>query len=449
MHMFGHFFAIESQLESKEQYPKLKDNPDLFYIPPDVDVDALQSNGNLFDARYLQAIEDGLSCFREGRYSKSMFDVAYGINKGANTIYGIYRDNKLDQQYELGFGVFGTSKLIHDEKNNIWYVMKTESLSSEFVADQYLNEYRSLKILGLAPELYRIRERPFKGDKVNIIMQHAAGISLADFIELRNLSETNESKFPKLILLELVIGLLKRAKQIYDAGIIHRDLKPEHVIIDFARGKLAIIDFGHSIQRKKNADGNFEAEVCASVVYGTPGYFDSTAFTNEYGIYSDREDLYSLSYIIEKLLFNKKYDDQIQFVSAGNALSFDTDREISNFIKKMRAKEDRPNFAKAIKFFEDYRQKYLQQHPNDLAIVTKVLQQMIDEEQQRLQKAHEKLKSKANPTESLAAMSTRTASYGFASNTGLFSTRSASAPLLTPSPPDSLWKSIFSCCLGR
>jgi serine/threonine protein kinase len=248
------------------------------YIPKQVDLSDLQSNGKLLTDEQITAVKRSLNESKNGRYKKQPLNLDYDIVKIDDQFYAIYKGKK--HKKELGSGKFGLTKLSQNLTTGEWTAIKiivekqeeSKPIKKEPVKkeekkkDEKGKSHKSKKIL--APEqkkpkkevtdllasrqitsetdilakrkqLHGFYERTNKSglSQKEIIMTLAKGDSLA------KLSDEN-TVLPPILYWQFIFLILEQIISLLEMRILHRDIKPLNVIASIAESTLQLVDHG-------------------------------------------------------------------------------------------------------------------------------------------------------------------------------------------------------------
>lgn len=187
----------------------------------------------------------------------------------------------------LGSGGMGAVYLVADRVLGDERVA-LKVLHAQFTFDQrytqrFLREVQLMRRVSHA-NIVRTFEVGTDGDIVYFTMEYAAGVSLLDLMEKRDLKAVE--------LRDFIIQVCEGLQAIHDAGIIHRDMKPENIIF-LPDGTVKITDFG--VARPENSDLTAHNEVVGSSFYIAPEIWLGDPVTSATDLYSIGVVLYELS----------------------------------------------------------------------------------------------------------------------------------------------------------
>ena len=97
--------------------------------------------------------------------------------------------------------------------------------------------------------------------------------------------------------LKLMKNLFMSLKYLWDLGYVHNDIKPENMMVNKAKNKLVLIDYGLAQKKEQLRNDN-----------GSPMYMSPGKLLKNGRAYSPKDDLYSLALSISEI-FAKKIDD--------------------------------------------------------------------------------------------------------------------------------------------
>ncbi|CAG0884330.1 unnamed protein product [Cyprideis torosa] len=121
---------------------------------------------------------------------------------------------------------------------------------------------------------------------------------------LQELFRRSGHNFPQKLVVQVTIQLLRRMRDLHEAGFVYRDVKPENVVcgLGFKRGLLYLIDFGLVNNWRKSVTGGHvdQNDEEGGGIVGTTRYM---SIHSHNGLrQSRRDDLESLFYVVVYLL---------------------------------------------------------------------------------------------------------------------------------------------------
>ncbi|KAI9364841.1 kinase-like domain-containing protein, partial [Zopfochytrium polystomum] len=187
----------------------------------------------------------------------------------------------------IGQGTFGKVKLARDVATGRTVAMKSILKKNVKTAKQMNSVQREVRLMKLLQhehivQVYETLETP---DNIYIVMEHASGGELFDFIVTNgNTSEQTARHFFRQVVAAI--------DYCHKNSIIHRDLKPENLLLD-DNGNIKIIDFGfgNTFHRDRTLD-----TYCGSPFYAAPEMVKGTPYIGP------EVDIWSLGVILYALL---------------------------------------------------------------------------------------------------------------------------------------------------
>ncbi len=251
------------------------------FIPRQVDLSHLKSNGKLLDENQIKDFTFDHHEKKNARYSKSDLCYEYSICQIENRYFAIYKgetqEKLFDQKFMLGKGGFGKVKLLQDLITKKWYAYKIQPEDSDFSIGE--SEYENLKILdeGIG---HIIRKSPSHHViQHEIVMELAPGVELFEILAGSKEEKKQPQKLPQSKWLELAIGLLEAVQFIHSKNLVHCDIKLENFVCDLVSGKNALVDLAFACSQYLNK---------CDTAKGTPGYLAPEVINhNEFSVKSD------------------------------------------------------------------------------------------------------------------------------------------------------------------
>ena len=175
----------------------------------------------------------------------------------------------------LGKGKFGNVSLVHNSKN--FFAIKAvnrKAADKQKILIKYFIQERNILLKLEHPFIMKLVKTLKTENYIFFLLEYISGRCLSKYLAIRQqkqLRNVEETKFYIATLL-LVIDYLNSMR------ICHRDLKPDNLIIN-ERGYLKIIDFGTSIELKKDF---------TNTITGTPHYISPEVLLGKgYGLSCD------------------------------------------------------------------------------------------------------------------------------------------------------------------
>lgn len=159
---------------------------------------------------------------------------------------------------------------------------------SDFLNKMLLNEY---KIGSKLNHSNIMRTIDIDEESKLLMLEHIIGTDLLDYL---NLNSCTNGEY----LITSFYHVLHALEYMHDIGIAHRDIKLENILLGKEGKDVKVIDFGQSIEFKKN-----DKYKCAHDLCGTEGYFPPEYY-NQIEYMPDKVDVWCCGVVLYNLVFD-------------------------------------------------------------------------------------------------------------------------------------------------
>lgn len=343
------------------------------FVPPQVKLDDLKSNGALLLENEIEAVIKILNGKPDKKYGKKELRTLLGpgyenfkfaVVKDGEQYHAVYKDaNDKLKKGAAGKGSFGVVKWGQNLKTREWTVLKRIKVS----LPEAENEVAMLhKVNQSRGNIVKQNERYI------IIAEAAPGIPLYDVIK-------DNKPFSSAAWLNMVANICQEVSTLHDNfNVLHRDIKPGNFILDPATGKIKAIDFGTTCPKPPNDKIHPKDAKGKDVHIGTIAYMAKEA-ANENPVSSSKTDVYSLGVTIGEMLGfidapNKHSRNLTKTANTKRSEEVIKDANVRKmayeYVKKMLSENpaERPSAADAAQFFSEMQKKYLSIHDRVISV---------------------------------------------------------------------------------
>ena len=195
---------------------------------------------------------------------------------------------------QLGFGSSGVVfRGLHEglSREVAVKILLTGLFNAEETRERFVREAK-LQARLTHPNLLKIFDAGFAGDKPYLVAELASGGTLRDRLESRGALKPLEAA-------RLGAAIASGLAHAHDAGIVHRDLKPENVLFT-DDGQPKVADFGLA----KAQDAADQGLTHTGIILGTPGYLAPEVIRGEPA--GSASDVYALGVMLHEMLLGER-----------------------------------------------------------------------------------------------------------------------------------------------
>lgn len=130
-------------------------------------------------------------------------------------------------------------------------------------------------------------------DKVSmsLMLEHITG---TDFLDYLNINSCKNGKY----IITSFYYMLHALEYMHDIGIAHRDIKLENILLGEDGKNVKLIDFGQSIEYKKNNKYKYTHDTCGTEGYFPPEYYRDSKYM------PDKVDVWCCGMVLYNIVFD-------------------------------------------------------------------------------------------------------------------------------------------------